>query len=319
MQRLLLLAVCCCALAAAAPKTSAAHKGRTVEKKLSDEEHFVEGEEHNPDYDHEAFLGEEAKEFDELTPEESKERLALIYDKIDANRDGRLTEEELTKWIKFTQGKYINEDAERQWQAHTTNDKDHITWEDYKKSVYGFTDDSNDQEDEDGDSYKKMIERDHRRWRTADADGDGNLSREEFAHFLHPEEVDHMKEIVVIETMEDIDKNKDGRITEDEYIGDMFDAAGGGEEPEWVQKEREQFKNYRDKDGNGYLDKEEISAWIIPPDYDHSLAEAKHLILESDTDQNGELTKEEVLNKYDVFVGSQATEFGEALYKHDEF
>ena len=45
-------------------------------QKLSDEEHFVEGTEHNPDYDHEAFLGEDAKEFDELTPEESKERLA---------------------------------------------------------------------------------------------------------------------------------------------------------------------------------------------------------------------------------------------------
>ena len=45
-------------------------------QKLSDEEHFVEGEEHNPDYDHEAFLGDEAKEFDELSPEESKERLA---------------------------------------------------------------------------------------------------------------------------------------------------------------------------------------------------------------------------------------------------
>ena len=50
-------------------------------------------------------------------------------------------------------------------------------------------------------------------------DKDGNLSREEFAHFLHPEEVDHMKEIVVIETIEDLDKNKDGKITEDEYIG----------------------------------------------------------------------------------------------------
>ena len=42
------------------------------------------------------------------------------------------------------------------------------------------------------------------------------------------------------------------------FLGDMFDAAAGGEEPEWVQKEREQFKNYRDKDGNGYLDKDEV-------------------------------------------------------------
>lgn len=43
--------------------------------KLSDEEHYL-NDEHNPDYDHEAFLGEdEARTFDQLTPEESKERL----------------------------------------------------------------------------------------------------------------------------------------------------------------------------------------------------------------------------------------------------
>lgn len=35
-----------------------------------------ENEDHNKEYDHEAFLGkEEAHKFDELTPEQSKERL----------------------------------------------------------------------------------------------------------------------------------------------------------------------------------------------------------------------------------------------------
>lgn len=44
-------------------------------QKLSDMEHEHEGE-HNPDYDHEAFLGkDEAKTFDQLTPDESKDRL----------------------------------------------------------------------------------------------------------------------------------------------------------------------------------------------------------------------------------------------------
>ena len=46
-----------------------------LKQELSDETHFKE-EEHNPEYDHEAFLGkEESKNFDDLTPEESKERL----------------------------------------------------------------------------------------------------------------------------------------------------------------------------------------------------------------------------------------------------
>ena len=35
--------------------------------------------------------------------------------------------------------------------------------------------------------------------------------------------------------------------------------------------------------------------------------------------QDGLLSKEEVINKYDLFVGSQVTDFGEALTRHDEF
>jgi len=305
-----------CALVCAAPKNDGEHKDRSKEKKLSDAEHYDDDEEHNADYDHEAFLGDEAKEFDELSPEESKERLGLIYDKMDENQDGEVSEEELTNWMKHTQTKYIDEDVEKQWEAHTDAEKDHISWDEYKQSVYGFTDDMDDEQD--GLSYKQMVERDQRRWNSADADKDGNLTRAEFGHFLHPEEIDHMKEIVILETIEDIDKDKDGKITENEYIGDMFDGGEGGEEPDWVTNEREQFKNFRDKDGNGYLDKEEVSAWIIPPDYDHSIAESKHLIHEADADQDGKLSKEEVLEKYDLFVGSQATDFGEALYKHEE-
>jgi len=35
--------------------------------------------------------------------------------------------------------------------------------------------------------------------------------------------------------------------------------------------------------------------------------------------QDGFLTKSEVVEKYDLFVGSQATDYGEVLAKHDEF
>lgn len=64
-----------------------------------------------------------------------------------------------------------------------------------------------------------MLDRDKRRWSFADVDGDGALTHEEFSAFLHPEETSHMKELVILETMEDIDKNKDGRISLEEYVG----------------------------------------------------------------------------------------------------
>lgn len=64
-----------------------------------------------------------------------------------------------------------------------------------------------------------MILKDNKRWAAADVDGDGLLSKEEFASFLHPEESDHMRDIVVYETMDDMDTDKDNKISMDEYIG----------------------------------------------------------------------------------------------------
>ena len=50
------------------------------------------------------------------------------------------------------------------------------------------------------------------------------------------------------ETLDDIDKNADGKISIDEYIGDMYHSTGDVEnEPDWVKSERESFANFRDE------------------------------------------------------------------------
>ena len=77
-----------------------------------------------------------------------------------------------------------------------------------------------------------------------------------------------------------------------------------------------------------------FQAWIIPPDFDHSEAEAKvkvlwnenihltctfqHLVFESDVDGDGHLTKEEILEKYDLFVGSQVSLSHPSKYSQTE-
>ena len=48
------------------------------------------------------------------------------------------------------------------------------------------------------EAYKEMVDRDKRKWDAADTDKDGKLTKEEFTAFLHPEEVEHMKDIVVL-------------------------------------------------------------------------------------------------------------------------
>lgn len=295
-------------------------KDSVVEKLQTQQQHF-RGEEHNPNYDHEAFLGQEAEEFDNLTQEESQRRLGLIVDKIDKNKDGYVTQEELKDWIKFTQNRYIMNDVYSQWNNHKAQADGKLSWSVYRKDTYGFMTDeeANDaQKSDDSYTYAKMILRDKKRWAAADVDSDGLLSKEEFVSFLHPEESVHMKDIVVYETMDDMDTDKDNKISMDEYIADLFPGVEPNEEPNFIISEKEQFKTYRDKDGDGYLDIEEVKDWILPDNFDHAEAESRHLVYESDSDADGKLTKEEILAKYDLFVGSQATDFGEAIMKHDE-
>ncbi|XP_078129603.1 calumenin-A isoform X1 [Sander vitreus] len=273
----------------------------------------------NYDYDHEAFLGQDqAKAFEHLLPEESKRRLgSIIVNKMDRNKDGFISEEELKDWIKSAQKKHVYDSVEHQWKDFDVNGDGLISWEEYRNVTYGsyLADPQTDTEY----NYDQMMSRDERRFRVADTNGDLMADKHEFAAFLHPEDHQHMKDIVVQETMEDIDKNGDGFIDLKEYIGDMYTSDGEEEEPEWVASERQQFSEFRDKNNDGKMDKEETLDWILPSDYDHAEAEAKHLMHEADANQDGKLTKSEILNKYETFVGSQVTDFGEALLRHDEF
>ncbi|XP_042259724.1 calumenin-A [Thunnus albacares] len=280
--------------------------------------HLEHDDAKNYDYDHEAFLGQdEAKTFDNLPPEESRRRLGIIVDKMDSNKDGFISEEELKVWIKNAQKKHIYDSVEHQWKDFDLNNDGQISWEEYKNVTYGsYLDDP--QADTEYD-YSHMMARDERRFKVADRNGDLIADKQEFTAFLHPEDHEHMKDIVVQETIEDIDKNGDGFIDLKEYIGDMYTSEENQEEPEWVASERQQFSEFRDKNNDGKMDREETLDWILPADYDHTEAEAKHLLHESDANKDGKLTKKEILDKYDVFVGSQVTDFGEALLRHDEF
>lgn len=299
-------------------------KTRGPEKSHYSEDDHGE-KQHNAEYDHEVFLGkDEAKTFDELTPEESKERLKSIVKKIDKDQDGRVDEEELIEWIRYVQNRYVWSDVERQWKDFLgpKEDQDHLSWSDFKKRMYGddFDEDNAPSAEEAGYNYKEMVRKDKRRWERADVDGNGVLSKEEFRSYLHPEDVPHMANITAIETLEEIDKNKDGKITLEEYLTDIWpNPDKSEEEPQWVKNEREQFHKYRDRNNDGYMDVDEVQEWVLPSDYDQSISEAKHLIHESDEDKDGFLTEQEILDKYDIFVGSQATDFGEVLNRHDEF
>ncbi|KAM3597988.1 uncharacterized protein V6R79_012105 [Siganus canaliculatus] len=286
----------------------------------ADLSNHVHDDAHGFQYDHEAFLGkEEAKTFDQLTPEESKDKLAKIVDRIDTDKDGYVSHGELHYWIKHRQRRYIEENVNKHWNDYDQNHDGKIGWEEYKNTTYGYYHDEEFDDVEDKATYKTMLARDERRFKTADRDRDGIATRVEFTAFLHPEEYDHMKDVVVQETMEDIDKNGDGKIDLNEYIGDMYTPEDGEGEPDWVQTERKNFLDFRDINKDGFLDASEVGVWVLPGDIDHAENEAKHLIRETDTDKDGHLTLSELLDHMDFIRTSTITDFGGMVVdSHDE-
>lgn len=166
----------------------------------------------------------------------------MLVDRIDEDKDSYVTVEEMKRWIKHAQKRWIYDDVDRQWKSHDLNGDEVVSWEEYKNATYGYilgtaadnllfytihvslkyylhtartqthsyfatlahtlqncdlwlTDDP---DPDDGFSYRQMMDRDERRFKMADTDNDMKANKEEFTAFLHPEEYDHMKDIVVM-------------------------------------------------------------------------------------------------------------------------
>ncbi|PNJ41466.1 RCN3 isoform 4, partial [Pongo abelii] len=152
-------------------------------------------------YDHEAFLGREvAKEFDQLTPEESQARLGRIVDRMDraGDGDGWVSLAELRAWIAHTQQRHIRDSVSAAWDTYDMDRDGRVGWEELRNATYGHYAPGEEFHDvEDAETYKKMMARDERRFRVADQDGDSMATREELTAFLHPEEFPHMRDIVI--------------------------------------------------------------------------------------------------------------------------
>eukprot|EP00069_Balaena_mysticetus_P009749 bmy_06377T0 len=171
------------------------HHAAPLSEALHDDAHG------NFQYDHEAFLGREvAKEFDQLTPEESQARLGRIVDRMDraGDGDGWVSLAELRAWIAHTQQRHIRDSVSAAWNTYDTDRDGRVGWEELRNATYGHYEPGEEFHDvEDAETYKKMLTRDERRFRMADQDGDSMATREELTAFLHPEEFPHMRDIVI--------------------------------------------------------------------------------------------------------------------------
>jgi hypothetical protein len=135
------------------------------------------------------------------------------------------------------------------------------------------------------------------------------IFRLEFLSFTHPEEDTAMVRPVLELTVKAKDRNGDGKIDFQEYVGDR----GKDQSKDWLVGEKERYDTDLDKNKDGSLDDAEIIGWIIPDNSEIATDEVNHLFAGSDEDVDGKLSVDEILNNHDLFVGSEATDYGEHL------
>ncbi|KAE9421288.1 hypothetical protein Angca_004955, partial [Angiostrongylus cantonensis] len=75
------------------------------------------------------------------------------------------------------------------------------------------------------------------------------------------------------------------------------------------------FMTEYDSDGDGVLRDEEVRRWMIPDVKAIAKQEATHLINGADVDKDGKLSFIEIVDAHQLFVGSEATNYGEELRK----
>ncbi|KAG8434263.1 hypothetical protein GDO86_012586 [Hymenochirus boettgeri] len=291
-----------------------------------EEEHYEDGE-HNAQFDKNVFLGgeEEAEEFSELSPEEQLKRLQSIIRRIDLDSDGFLSEEELSSWIQKSFKHYILEDTKEHFAELDKDDDGIVTWEEYNMHMYDRVIDYDENtvlQDEEEESFRQIHLRDKRRFNHADRDTVPGLDLLEFTDFEHPEETAHMSDFVIEGALEEHDRDGDGFVSLEEYLGDYTQDPGATEDPHWLIVEKDRFVNDYDKDGDGRLNHSELLSWIVPNHFGMSQEEASHLIEEIDKDADHRLSEEEILQSKDIFLTSEATDYGRQLqdkhFYHEE-
>merc|ERR1711935_1244735 len=237
---------------------------------------------------------EDDEEWDpwDLEDEELQARLRKLVARMDHNRDGFVDTEELTTWTLVSLSSIAGQDAHDDFTFVDDSNDNYMSWAEAMVGAYDIDPDNNEMLQEEIDSnsdsyreYNKMYNRDRARFDAADIDKDEKLT--------------------------------EGEIDLQEYLNDWHVPPNTVDE-DLNDLETDRFKDEYDRNNDGFLTGDELLFWLSPDNTEIAIDEAEHLIDMCDEDEDDRLTPDEIVENHDLWVDSDATEYGAQLRHYDE-
>ncbi|XP_078176765.1 calcium-binding EF hand family protein [Carex rostrata] len=251
-------------------------------------------------------------------------RVEVLFPKIDLNPgDGFITAEELTDWNLMQARIETMHRTKRDMELHDKNKDGLVSFDEYERPSWSWRFDEQNSSN-DGMGWWK-----EEHFKAADMDGDGLLNLTEFNDFQHPADSANTKMIdwLCKEEIRERDKDKDGKLSFQEYHGGLFylirnydEFTVDPNEDNYGDATAKKLFSQIDKDNDGFISAEELKPFINnlhPSERFYAKQQANYLLSMADTDKDGKLSLKEMVENPYAFYSSIFTE--EDYPFHDEF
>ncbi|CAF0718914.1 unnamed protein product [Adineta ricciae] len=291
----------------------------------------------NPEFHRELFLGNHELFESNIQHDELKrnKKLEEIFRLADIDHDERVTREELVSYLFKNVQDHLREAKDKNAQLFIlidTNNDGKVTWPEYAALYIRFhhmnasdIKDLNDidfvQESFDSNLRRELLKIRYR-WTEADHDVDNELNLDEFLAFRHPEIAGRSYKHIVDDIMSQMDRNEDQKLTIDEFA---FLPPSGLEDPNnkewaemdkrWLEEQKREFHEF-DEDNDGVLTRDELLKAYDPLNRGHIDRQIKKLFSKvDDSPADNALSLDEVQNHADTFADMRLLDAEKVLHE----
>jgi Ca2+-binding EF-hand superfamily protein len=190
----------------------------------------------------------EEQDVEGLTPE----LLRALHYKLDENSDGKVSPKEVTNYYMNYGKRMAMQDVSKLLEDLDKSKDGLLSLEEHleetRESTSAGGSDDSEEEAPPAKAGEDYLAIETAKFKAADANGDGLLDKPEIVSLFYPETNDKVLSIVVEESLQHKDTNKDGKLTLEEFHY---------HDKELIKEQKDEFKNL-DANKDGFIDKNEL-------------------------------------------------------------